>query len=125
MAWYDHLEYGDPVVCVDNAGWPIQLGLRMPLVEGKVYLFEAYEIVGLNTLLHKGCRTTIILRSIRNPCSRTDGFAATRFRPATSTDLPTSIREALKTPAPKEKVCWMTSAFSQASHSPSACFLAG
>jgi hypothetical protein len=97
MAWYDHLEYGDPVVCVKS--WQCKITGKK-VAKGSVYLTSHVVIAGDGTT-YAG-EVAIVLT---DP-SADDGYGwlIRIFRPATSTDLPASIREALKTPAPKEKV---------------------
>lgn len=103
MAWYDHLEYGDPVVCVD-ACWSTS---PAPLTLGRVYRFKNVKqasFIGVYRGVERLKPIQMHLIGVPHPTSSDAGYALERFRPATSTDLPASIREALKTPAPKEKV---------------------
>lgn len=98
--WVKHAKAGDPVVCIDDSDYT-----RLPPKLGHVYLVRNFVFDSP----HPDEKDMIELRvaGVNYPCNRLGiemSWCAADFRPATSTDLPASIREALKTPAPKEKV---------------------
>lgn len=99
--WVKYAKAGDPVVCVRTGGHRY----TKPLNAGTVYLVRRIEVAkepatdaGVIGVLLEG-----VINKIQYCTGEEYAYLPERFRPATSTDLPASIREALKTPAPKEK----------------------
>lgn len=102
MAWWERAEVGMPIVALYSG--KAKNG-NESLAEGTVYVIA--KITTVKNAALNCVPTTLFLRGMGEDYNSNGvrlGWPANYFRPATSTDLPASIREALKTPAPKEKV---------------------
>ncbi len=97
MAWWKTAQAGDPVVC-------IKAPLSQPEMQDRVFLLAEPPLLGFAC----GDPTPIpgvILKRQRPPSgSLCEGYRATCFRPAQSSDLPAEIINMLKQPAPAETV---------------------
>lgn len=111
MAWWDHAQPGDPVVCVDATDYDFEYRPEIgdpvwPLKQGAVYRFGRIVFDETPVLFGKvwGSNVSLLLIDIPNPFMFHGGFAPERFRPAQSTDLPESLRKCLDAPAPARKL---------------------